>query len=160
MSTLSNDSKFVYCVSICYCFQNTVSGFLNGINVCKRRAIRENNVKAFTMFDIDRYGIGKVMEMAMDHLAGKKARPIHMSYDIDAVDPSVAPSTGTAVPGGLSYREGHFVAEFAAHTGLLGSMELVEVNPSIGSTPNSDEPTRTVKFAKELLDSALGRAIM
>ena len=124
------------------------------------RAIRDNNLKAFTMFEVDKYGIGKVMEMALDHLAGKQAKPIHMSYDIDAVDPSVAPSTGPSVKGGLNYREAHFVAECAADSGLLGSMDLVEVNPSIGAVSDSNQPSQTVEFGHEVLGSALGRAIL
>jgi hypothetical protein len=75
---------------------------------------------------IPRYLGLQVMEMALDHVAGKGARrPLHLSYDIDAVDPAVAPSTGTAVNGGLNYREAHYVAEALAETGMLGSMDLV-----------------------------------
>ncbi|KAI9911044.1 hypothetical protein PsorP6_010939 [Peronosclerospora sorghi] len=63
------------------------------IDQVERRIIREKSIKAFTMQEVDRYGIGKVMEMALDHLIGKKQRALHMSYDIDAVEPLVAPST-------------------------------------------------------------------
>ncbi|GLE10904.1 hypothetical protein PINS_up023176 [Pythium insidiosum] len=65
------------------------------------------------MQEVDRFGIGKTMEMALDHLCGKKERPLHMSYDIDAVDPVLAPSTGTKVRGGLTWREANYVAEAA-----------------------------------------------
>ena len=69
------------------------------------------------MYHVDKYGIGKVMEMALDHLGPE--RPLHLSYDIDVCDPHIAPATGTAVRGGLTYRESHFIAEEAAQTGRL-----------------------------------------
>ena len=81
------------------------------------------------MFDIDKYGIAKVMDMCLDHLADKD--DIHLSYDIDAIDPIYAPHTGTTVRGGLTFREGNYVCEALAATGKLKSMELVEVNPSL-----------------------------
>ena len=76
------------------------------------------------MADVDRYGMGPVMEKALMHLKG---RPLHMSYDIDAVDPSHAPATGTVVRGGLTYREALLITEMVAETGMLGSLDMVEV---------------------------------
>lgn len=90
--------------------------------------LREKGIKAYSMYHVDKYGIGKVMEMALDHICGGgDRRPLHLSYDIDACDPGIAPSTGTAVRGGLTFREAHFIAEDIAATGQLGSMDLVEV---------------------------------
>ncbi|KAF0764279.1 hypothetical protein AaE_003085, partial [Aphanomyces astaci] len=68
---------------------------LRDVDSGERRIIKELGIKAFSMQSVDKYGIGKTMEMALDHLCGKQARPLHMSYDIDAVDPVDAPSTGT-----------------------------------------------------------------
>jgi arginase len=96
----------------------------------------------------------------LDHLAGPAAggpRPLHLSYDIDAVDPSVAPSTGTTVPGGLNYREAHYVAEACAETGLLGSMDVVEINPDLAPGAGG---MATVAAASQFIASALGRTIL
>ncbi|EDQ89232.1 uncharacterized protein MONBRDRAFT_37086, partial [Monosiga brevicollis MX1] len=100
---------------------------LRDVDKPERDIIRQHNIKAFTMSHVDKFGIGKVMEMALDHLG---ERPLHLSYDIDACDPAIAPSTGTAVRGGLTYREAHYVAEAANETHRLASMDLVEVNPT------------------------------
>lgn len=66
---------------------------LRDIDVHEKRILREHGIKCFTMHEVDKYGIGKVMEMALDHVAGSKERPIHLSFDVDALDPTVAPST-------------------------------------------------------------------
>jgi arginase len=120
--------------------------------------IKALGVRAFTMQDIDRHGIGKVMEMALEHVnrGAGAGLPLHLSFDIDAVDPAVAPSTGTAVPGGLSFREAHYVCEAAAETGALRSMDLVEVNPLLSPR----RAKQTVDFALALVASALGRTIL
>ena len=96
------------------------------------------------------------MEMALDALCKGGERPLHCSFDIDAVDPSLAPSTGTAVTGGLSYREAHYVCEALAETGLLSSCDLVEVNPLIGGGSGA----ATVALGVELIASALGKATL
>jgi arginase len=134
---------------------------LRDLDQGEKKAIKKHGIKAFTMHDIDKYGIGKVMEMALDHVqgGGRPERPLHLSYDIDGVDPSIAPSTGTTVSGGLSYREAHFVAEACARTGLLGSMDLVEINPRLGKNGFSDAAA-TVQLGVELIGSALGKDIL
>lgn len=119
--------------------------------------LRRLNIKAFTMQHVDRYGIGKVMEMTLDHLMDRKQRPLHLSYDIDAVDPVIAPSTGTIVRGGLTYREAHYVAESVAETGLLGSMDIVEVNPSLVPGSGANE---TADAAVGIVTSAMGSRIL
>lgn len=85
------------------------------------------------MFHVDKWGIGKVVEMALDHVNPNKDRPIHLSFDVDALDPEVAPSTGTAVRGGLTFREGHYICEAIAETGLLVSLDIM-VRPSSAPT--------------------------
>ena len=70
---------------------------LRDVDAGEKRILRENNIKAFSMHEIDKYGIGKVVEMALDHVNPSRNLPIHLSFDVDALDPSVAPSTGTPV---------------------------------------------------------------
>lgn len=70
---------------------------LRDVDAGEKRILRENNIKAFSMHEVDRYGIGKVVEMALDHVNPERKLPIHLSFDVDALDPTVAPSTGTPV---------------------------------------------------------------
>ncbi|ETN19390.1 arginase [Phytophthora nicotianae INRA-310] len=130
---------------------------LRDVDTFERRVIHEKGIKAFSMQEVDRYGIGKTMEMALDHLCGKKQRPLHMSYDIDAVDPLVAPSTGTRVRGGLTWREAHYVAEAVAETNLMVGLDMVEVNPMLA--PGNGAQI-TVDMALMLISSALGNRIL
>lgn len=106
------------------------------------------------MYDVDKLGIGKVMEQVNDYMDG---RNIHLSYDIDALDPFFAPHTGTAVRGGLTFREGVFICESLAETKRLTSMELVEVNPSLHS---DIDPKKTAEMGLALIGSALGQTIL
>ena len=82
------------------------------------------------MHEVDRWGIGKVMDMAFDFLG--RDCPIHLSFDVDALDPSVAPATGTPVRGGLTFREGHYIMEAAHQSGSLVAVDIMEVNPLLG----------------------------
>ena len=70
---------------------------LRDVDVGERQILRQNNIRAFSMHEVDKYGIGKVVEMALDHVNPNRDLPIHLSFDVDALDPSVAPSTGTPV---------------------------------------------------------------
>lgn len=70
---------------------------LRDVDVGEKKILRDNNIKAFSMHEVDKYGIGRVVEMALDHVNPNRDRPIHLSFDVDALDPSVAPSTGTPV---------------------------------------------------------------
>eukprot|EP00055_Hartaetosiga_balthica_P010676 m.46330 g.46330 ORF g.46330 m.46330 type:complete len:358 (+) comp7263_c0_seq1:247-1320(+) len=132
---------------------------LRDVDMPERHTIAQKNIKAFTMYHVDKYGIGKVMEMAFDHLGNC---PLHLSYDIDACDPVIAPSTGTAVRGGLSYREAHFIAEACAETEMLGSMDLVEVNPSLQGEEalGISLGEQTVELGYAIAASALGNRIL
>lgn len=117
--------------------------------------IRELGIRHFTMKHVDRHGIGDVMAMALDYLAD---RPIHMSFDIDAVDPEHAPSTGTLVRGGLTWREAHYICEAVFESGALASMDMVEVNPSLSLV--GEGASRTAEFAVQLIQSAMGNSII
>jgi arginase len=117
----------------------------------EKHTIRELGVRMFTMSEIDQRGVKACLDEAIERLAGPGG--IHISFDIDAVDPLEAPGVGTPWPGGLTYREAHLAMEVLADTGQVSSMEVVEVNPI------ADHENRTGKLAAELILSALGRTI-
>ncbi|KAF8623588.1 hypothetical protein AX15_006353 [Amanita polypyramis BW_CC] len=130
---------------------------LRDVDIGEKRTLRENNIKAFSMHEVDKYGIGKVVEMALDHVNPNRDRPIHLSFDVDALDPSVAPSTGTPVRGGLTFREGHYICEAINETGLLVALDLMEVNPSLADTESVEQ---TVTVGCSLVCSALGETLL
>jgi arginase len=103
---------------------------LRDVDAGEVAAIRELGILAFTMADVDRLGIAAVARAVGRRLAG---RALHASLDVDALDPSVVQATGTAVPGGLTFREAHFLLEALAATQRLCSLDVVEVNPLIGA---------------------------
>lgn len=107
------------------------------------------------MHDVDKYGIGEVMRKTLDHFAHHDS--LHLSFDIDALDPFYAPHTGTAVRGGLTFREGNYICEAAAETSKLRSMELVEVNPSLHPSLDSKH---TIEMGLTLIGSAMGQTIL
>jgi len=118
----------------------------------ERELIGQLNVRVFTMSDIDRGGLEHAMSEALEFVSG--SRFVHVSLDLDVVDPMFAPGVGTPVRGGLSYREAHLAAELVAESGLLDSLELVEVNPVL------DRANETGTLAVELAASALGARIL
>jgi arginase len=134
---------------------------IRSIDTEERKLMKEWGAHVFSMTEIDRYGIGEVMEQAKKILLQNGPRPLHLSYDIDAVDPHFAPSTGTKVRGGLSYREAHYVAESVAETGQLVSMDLVEINPRLGYVDPAlrQDSNITIEVGIELIASALGKRI-
>jgi arginase len=105
------------------------------------------------MKDIDRAGIASVMEQALA-IAAKDTSGIHVSFDVDVCDPSIAPGVGTPVKGGLDYREAHMLMEMVADSGLMRALDLVEVNPIL------DDRNTTAILAAELATSALGQKII
>jgi len=139
---------------------------VRSVDRAERELLRKSGIKVFTMLEIDRYGIGVVMEMALEATNPERNRPIHLSLDIDGLDPNIAPSTGTKARGGLTYREGHYICETLAETGLLGSMDLVEINPQIShlfdgtGMSNTEQMNATVELGIELVASALGKRIL
>ena len=116
-------------------------------------AVRDSRVHVFTMKDIDRQGIAAIVEAAVN-LAGNGTAGIHVSFDMDVCDPLIAPGVGTPVKGGLNYREAHMVMEMVADSGLLRSLDLVEVNPTL------DMQNTTAQLGIELALSALGMKIL
>ncbi len=125
---------------------------VRSLDAGERELIRELNVRVYTMSDIDRRGLERAMNDALAYLEG--APFVHVSIDLDVVDPMIAPGVGTPVPGGFSYREAHLVAELVSESGLLDSLELVEVNPVL------DRANETGLLAVELAASALGARIL
>ncbi|WP_028829817.1 arginase [Proteocatella sphenisci] len=115
----------------------------------ERKAMKELGIKVFTMYEIDDMGIKKVMEEAIK-IAGDGTDGIHVSFDLDVLDPEVAPGTGTTVPGGMGYREAHYALELIAKSEKLVSAEFVEVNPLL------DHVNKTAKAAVALAGSLLG----
>uniref|UniRef100_A0A6I8SBC1 Arginase n=1 Tax=Xenopus tropicalis TaxID=8364 RepID=A0A6I8SBC1_XENTR len=113
-------------------------------------------IKYYSMSEVDYLKIDKVMEETIEYLVGKQKRPIHLSFDIDGLDPSIAPATGTAVPGGLTYREGMYITEKLCRTGLLSAVDIMEVNPSRGETKRDVE--LTVNTALDMTLSCFGKA--
>src|SRR5262249_20950350 len=116
-------------------------------------AVRDSHVHVFTMKDIDRQGIASIVEQAVS-LAGAGTAGIHVSFDMDVCDPQIAPGVGTPVKGGLDYREAHMVMEIVADSGLLTSLDLVEVNPTL------DVRNATAQLGTELALSAVGMKIL
>lgn len=137
---------------------------LRDLDAGERKFIRNLGIKAFTMHEVDKYGIGEVMRQTFKHLTlpTGEIRPLHLSYDIDACDPAVAPATGTLVRGGFSFREAHYIAESTASTGRLGSMDLVEVNASLmpKTYEEQDAGDMTVQFGVALISSAMGSRVL
>jgi len=118
----------------------------------EKKLIHASGVKVITMKEIDQRGVSKVLEEAVE-VASKGTAGIHVSFDIDACDPSVAPGVGTPKKGGLNYREAHLCLEMIADSEKLLAMDLVEVNPIF------DTRNHTAEFGAELILSALGKSI-
>jgi arginase len=118
----------------------------------ERELLRQTGVRAFTMSEIDRIGIERAVREALDRVAGGGF--VHVSLDMDVLDPEIAPGVGTPVRGGLTYREAHLALELVAESGLAGSLEVVEVNPIL------DRENTTALTAVELVASALGKTIL
>ncbi|XP_068194606.1 arginase-2, mitochondrial [Antennarius striatus] len=128
---------------------------LRDVDYGEHQILKNLGIQYFTMRDVDRLGIQRVMEVTFDHLLARKQRPIHLSFDIDAFDPSLAPATGTPVNGGLTYREGIYITEEIHNTGLLSVMDLVEVNPTLGASRRAVESTAAL--AVDVIASSLGQ---
>jgi arginase len=122
------------------------------LDPAERELLRRSDVTVLTMTEIDRIGIETAVERALEKIAGPGF--VHVSLDMDALDPAIAPGVGTPVQGGLTYREAHLALELVAESGLAGSLEVVEVNPVL------DHENRTASLAVELVTSAFGARIL
>jgi arginase len=125
---------------------------VRSVDLGERKRLREVGVKVFTIEDVDRHGMRNVMEEAIAIASG--APFMHVSFDMDVLDPDQAPGVGTPVRGGITYREAHLAMEMLATSGAISSLEVVEVNPVL------DERNATGALAVELMLSALGSRII
>lgn len=131
----------------------TVLVGIRNLDEIEKQLVRGSRVHVFTMKDVDRLGISEVMDRALE-LALHGTGGVHVSFDLDVCDPSIAPGVGTAVKGGLDYREAHLVMEMVAECGRLTSLDLVEVNPTL------DLRNQTAELGTELALSAMGKQIL
>jgi arginase len=118
----------------------------------ERVLLKESQIKVYTMREIDERGMAAVAAEALKHLSHLPR--LHVSLDMDSLDPTEAPGVGTPVPGGLTYREAHLLMEILADCACVGSMDVVEINPIL------DHGNDTAKIAVELIASLLGQSIL
>lgn len=125
---------------------------IRSVDASEKRFVHEQGLEVFDMRYIDEMGMRHTMEAA---LAGLDADThLHVSFDVDALDPDIAPGTGTVVPGGLSYREAQLCMEMIADTGLLASLDVMEVNPAL------DVRNKTAELAVDLVESLFGKSTL
>ena len=125
---------------------------LRSVDVKERGLLLEAGVRVYTMKEIDAYGVANIVRRALRDLSHLDR--VHLSLDLDVVDPGVAPGVGTPVRGGLTYREAHLVMELINEVGIVTSLDVVEVNPIL------DERNGTAELAVELVASLMGRQII
>jgi len=133
--------------------RHTVLVGIRNLDEREKEIVRASKVHVFTMKEIDRLGIAEVMERAIT-IASRGTGGVHVSFDLDVCDPTIAPGVGTPVKGGLSYRESHVAMEMVSESGHLTSLDLVEVNPAL------DVRNTTAELGTELALSALGKRIL
>ena len=125
---------------------------IRSIDEAEKLNIKKLKVPVYTMTDIDKLGIHRIAAKVLKQFR-EKVDHIHISFDVDCVDPSVAPGVGTPVPGGLSYREAHLLMETIAECGCLSSLEVAEVNPIL------DFKNQSAEFTADLIASSMGQRI-
>jgi len=132
--------------------ENVVLIGVRDLDVKERKVLRESGIRVYTMRDIDEQGVSKVIKTALERLSAVDR--IHVSLDVDGIDPRFAPGVGTPVPGGLTYREAHLLMETIADSKKLSSMDIVEINPML------DRYNETAQLAIELTASLFGKHII
>ena len=125
---------------------------LRSVDRQEQELLRETGVRAYTMKEVDAYGVARVMRQALKDLSHLDR--VHLSFDLDVMDPEVAPGVGTPVRGGLTYREAHLVMELISEADIVTSLDVVEVNPIL------DSKNGTAELAVELVASLMGRRII
>lgn len=133
--------------------ENVVLVGIRSIDEDEAKLIRQTGIRAYTMAEIDRMGMAAVMEEAI-RIASNQTEGIHLSLDLDSLDPTFAPGVGTPVNGGVTYREGHLAMEILADSGKIRSVDVVEVNPIL------DIHNQTGNMAVELVESLFGKTVM
>ena len=131
--------------------QNALLLGIRSLDPEERELLRSSSVNVFTMREIDERGIGKIAHEGLERLS--HCSGIHVSLDMDSLDPTEAPGVGTPIPGGLTYREAHLLMEILASSGKVRSVDIVEINPIL------DTRNQTALIAVELVASLLGQSI-
>jgi len=125
---------------------------IRSVDPNEKKLVHDAGLEIFDMRYIDEVGMRRVMEQALDGLDGDTH--LHVSFDVDFLDPSIAPAVGTTVPGGPTYREAQLCMEMIADTGLAASLDLVELNPAL------DEHNRTAELVVDLIESLFGKSTL
>lgn len=133
--------------------QNIVLLGIRSVDAGERELIKRLSVHAYPMPDIDKSGMYSIMEHALRYLK-EQVDHLHVSFDLDSVDPTVVEGVGTPVPGGLSYRETHLLMEMIAEAGIMCSLEVAEVNPIL------DDKNNSARFAVDVIASTMGKRIL
>lgn len=131
------------------CFQIGV----RSVDPKEKEIIRESGLKVYTISDVDRHGLHQIIHSVIAQLKSNVDH-VHVSFDLDSVDPLEAPGVGTPVPGGLGFREAHLLMEAIAESGIMGSLEVAEVNPIL------DDKNRSAELAVDLVASCMGQRIL
>ncbi|WP_301108574.1 arginase [Sporosarcina sp.] len=134
--------------------QNIVIIGARALDPGERKLIKEKGVKVFTMHEVDRYGMSAVIQKTLDYLASRQVDGVHLSLDLDGLDPLYTPGVGTPVPGGITYRESHLAMELLEDSGVITSAEFVEVNPIL------DTYNKTADVAVGLMGSLFGEKLL
>lgn len=145
---LLGDRPFVPLVA-----ENLVLLGLRAIDKLERKALRDANIQCIDMGMIDKVGISNLIEQVLYRIGGKDVH-LHVSFDVDSLDPAVAPGVGTTVPGGLTYREAHLMLERLHESNLVGSLDIVELNPFL------DTRGMSARVLAELTGSLFGQTIL
>jgi arginase len=125
---------------------------IRSVDAGEKRLVKEYGLDIYDMRYIDEIGIKRAMEEALEGIDANTH--VHVSFDVDFLDPSIAPGVGTTVPGGPNYREAQLVMEMIADTGRVGSIDIVELNPAF------DEHNRTGQLAVDLVESLFGKSTL
>jgi arginase len=126
---------------------------IRSVDEAEKAALARSRINVFDMRSIDELGMRETMHRILQDIENKQAH-LHLSFDVDCLDPTVAPGTGTKTPGGLSYREAQLCMEMIHDSGLLGSLDIVEINPTM------DHCNQTAELAVELVSSLFGKQIL
>ncbi len=125
---------------------------IRDLDDAERRNLKTAGIKVYTMRDIDEHGIASITRQALVHLS--KYKTLHVSFDLDSLEPEIAPGVGTPVPGGLTYREAYLLMEILADSQKVRSLDIVEINTIL------DERNATAEIAVELAASLFGQTIL
>ena len=125
---------------------------IRSVDIGEKRLVQEHGLDIYDMRYIDEVGMRRSIEEALDGM--DENTHLHVSFDVDMLDPSIAPGTGTRVPGGVNYREAQLIMEMVADSGCLGSLDIVEINPAL------DHRNKTAHLAVDLVESLFGKSTL